>query len=339
MAIDIYDTVELVRVIENFEPIPSFWLDRNFRFSHFSETEYIDFDLVDKPRRLAPFVVPNVQGQPMLQRKEFTRRFKPAYLKPKDPVDARRALRRRAGESIGGSMSPGERIDAVIGDILNDHSEMIDLRFEWMAAKAVIDAAVTISGENYPTRTVAFGRDAQNTVTLSGTARWGQSAADPLGNIKAWATILHKSGKSARDLIMDPDSATAFFADPKVEKALETRRGSQMQLESYNVSGSPVVFHGTLPGGVNVWTYNDTYEDNDGVEQPFLASGTVVLLGDVEGTRCFGAIMDDEADWAPLSKFPKMWQQKDPSGIFIMTQSAPLMVPGRPNSSLKANVL
>jgi hypothetical protein len=36
--------------------------------------------------------------------------------------------------------------------------------------------------------------------------------------------------------------------------------------------------------------------------------------------------------------FPKMWRENDPSAEFVMTQSAPLMVPLRPNSTFRIRV-
>lgn len=339
MAIEIQSTRDLLTVVENFPSVPSFWLDTFFGSSHFSNNEYIDFDLIDKGKRLAPFVVPNVQGQPMLQRRESIRSFKPAYLKPKDAVDPQRVLRRRPGEALGGDMTPAEREDAIIADILADHDEMIRRRWEWMACEAVVKGEVTVEGENYPTRIVQFGRAAANNVVLSGGAQWGESGGDPLANIKAWATQIMRAGRRAERLIMGLDASAAFFADAKIADMLETRRGSTARMERYNVSGSPTVYHGDLPGGIEVWTYNDVFEDNDGVEQPFLDPADVVLAGEVQGVRAFGAIMDRKADWAPLAMFPKMWEQDDPSGLFLMTQSAPLMVPLRPNASLRATVV
>ena len=339
MAFELLDTRELMGVIETRQPLLTFWLDRYFNNSFFSDSEYIDFDVVDRGRRLAPFVVPNVQGQPVLQQGEYTRRFKPAYVKPKDAVDPNRLLKRRMGEALGGSMTPQEREDAIVADILQEHRDMITRRWEWMACEAATKGEVTVSGENYPTRTVQFGRAAANNVVLSGGALWDAGTADPLANIRTWNTQVFRSGSAGRDLIMGVDAADAFFQNAKVSDALETRRGSATTLEKYNVSGSPVVFHGTLVGGINIFTYNDVYEDNDGIEQPFLASDEVILIGDIAGTRAFGAIMDRRAGWEAQAIFPKMWEQEDPSGLFIMSQSAPLMIPGRPNASLRASVL
>ena len=338
---DILETHELAGVIETFPPMSSYWLDLCFPRAHFSESEYIDFDIVDKARRLAPFVAPNVQGQPMLARRESTRKFKPAYLKPKDALDPARNFRRRAGEGIGGTLTPAERSDAIIADTLLDHSEMIDRRLEWMACEAVVNGMVTVAGENYPSVTVGFGRNAANTKALTGTARWSQSAtATPITDIKGWANeMLHRSGRRLKRVTLTPGAETAFFAAQETQDILETRRGSLATAERANASGEVAYKVMDIPGGVEVWVYNDVYEDNSGVEQPFVQDGLVVLTGEVEGVRAFGAIMDNKANWKPMSKFPKMWEQEDPSGIFVMTQSAPLMIPGRPDATMTIDVL
>lgn len=341
MAFDILETHELAGVIRTFPPVSNYWLGLCFPNVHFSTSEFIDFDVVDKARRLAPFVAPNVQGQPMLARRESIRKFKPAYLKPKEALDPARNLRRRAGEDIGGSLTPAERNDAIIAETLLDQSESIDRRLEWMACEAIKNGQVTVAGENYPTVTVGFGRRASNSKTLAGAARWNQaSTATPISDIKGWATeMLRASGRRLTRVTLTPSAEIAFFAAEETKYILETRRGSLARAEQATASGEVAYKVMDLPGGVEVWVYNDVYEDNDGIEQPFVEDGLVILTGDVEGVRAFGAIMDNRANWEPMSKFPKMWQQEDPSGIFLMTQSAPLMIPGRPDASMRVNVL
>src|SRR5690606_20901096 len=55
--------------------------------------------------------------------------------------------------------------------------------------------------------------------------------------------------------------------------------------------------------------------------------------------RAFGAIMDKKAGWRATPVFPKMLEQEDPSAVYRMTQSAPLMIPTRPNATLTAKGL
>lgn len=344
MALELFQTVELLEVIENIPEVPQYFLNTFFPRTYTSQSEYIDFDLLDKGRRLAPFVAPNVQGQPMLQRGFSTRRLKPAYVKPKDPIDPARLLVRQAGEAYGGEMTLQEREDAIVADTLRDQRDGIHRRWEWMAAEAVKHGAVTLEGENYPTVTVSFGRDPNNTITLSGGALWSASTtANPIRDVTAWSYQIRRSGVAATRLIMGTNASSAFFATDAVQRAFDVRRGTTMgaNLEQFaTLGGESLTFHGVLPGTqIGVYTYSEIYEDNMGEEQQFLDPDDVILTGDVAGVKCFGAIMDRKAGWRSLPLFPKMWEQEDPSGLFLMSQSAPLMVPLRPNATILATVL
>lgn len=343
MAIEIFETAELVRVLDNNGPEETtYFLDQFFRSEHRSQSEYIDFDELDRGRRLAPFVAPNVQGQPMVQRGYSTRRFKPAYSKPKHAIDPNRLIRRRAGEAYGGTMSLQQREDAIVADTLIEQRDMIYRRWHWMAAEAVIKGEVTVEGENYPSVTVSFGRNPANTVTLLGGRQWSNpTTARPLDDITAWAAQIQRSGRKATRLTMGLSASAAFFATDQVKAEFETRRGTSFgeNFERNNLSGDNLVSHGPLPGGIEVFTFHDFYEDNMGEEQEYLDEDTVLLTGDVDGVRAFGAIMDKKAGYQSLPIFSKMWEQEDPSGLFLMSQSAPLMIPLRPNASLWARVL
>lgn len=341
MEFDVLETSELIEVIENLPTIPRYWLDLCFPRAHNSTTEYIDFDLVDKAKRLAPFVAPNVQGKPTLGRRREMRRFKPAYIKMKDPVDPNRLLERRAGEPYRGSLTPGQRADAIMADILRDHGDMLDLREEWMAAMAIQNGQVTVVGEDYPEVTVGFGRNPSQTKTLTTTARWSQSAtATPIDDIRSWSQEqLTNSGRKGVRLTMGVNASAAFFNSDQVQAALETRRGSLLKLETASVDGDNIIDHGELPGGVRLVTYNEFYEDNMGDQVPFLDPDTVVLTGNVDGIRAYGAIQDFDANWASVRRFSKMFKQDDPSGLYILDQSAPLPIPAHPNATTKVDVM
>ena len=340
MEFDILETSELAGVIENLPTVPSYWLDLCFPRAYASQSEYIDFDLVDKARRLAPFVAPNVQGKPVLNRRREMRRFKPAYIKMKDPVDPNRLLERRAGEPFGGNLTPQQRADAIIADILRDHGDMLDLREEWMAAMAVMFGQVTVVGEDYPEVTVGFGRNPAQTKTLTSTARWNQaSTSTPIDDIRAWSQEqLTNSGRKGLRLTMGTRASASFFNSDQVQAALETRRGSLMKLETASVDGDNIIDHGELPGGVRLVTYNEFYEDNQGVQIPFLDPDAVVLTGNVNGIRAYGAIQDFDANWQSLRRFSKMFKQPDPSGLYVLDQSAPLPIPANPNSTTYVDV-
>ncbi len=104
-------------------------------------------------------------------------------------------------------------------------------------------------------------------------------------------------------------------------------------------------FRGVLQGAngqgrLEVYTYNEQYEDENDVTQSIMNTYSVVGTGNnLRGVRCYGAIRDKRAGLQALPLFPKMWDQEDPSATFVMTQSAPLMVPVNINNSFVATVL
>ena len=339
---EMYSTAELLGVVETIAPQTSFWLPNFFPRALNFTTEEIFFDKVTKNRNLAPFVAPNVQGKPMMNRGFKTDSFKPAYVKPKDPITPSEMFHRMAGESLGGNMmSPAERWDAAIAARLADHRRAIERRWEWMACQAALFGAVTVAGEDYPSTTVDFGRKSSHTVTLAGTARWGQSTADIMGNIEAWALLIFNDTSFVVDKVtVTPDVWAIMRKDTAILALLETRRGSLSTAETGAIKPS-LSRRVAILGEFEIWVYSDTYIDDAGASQKFMPSGTVFLGSEqgMEGVQAFGAILDNKARLAPVSIFSKMWDEEDPSVTFIMSQSAPLMIPGQPDATLLANVL
>jgi hypothetical protein len=343
MTINTLDTHQLLGVVNNIPAVTPFWLNLAFPSVQTFDSEWIDFDTVDESRRLAPFVAPNVNGKTMTAEGFNTRRFKPAYIKPKDAVDPSRVIKRRAGEAIGGSLSPEQRRGAVITDILRVQRDMIMRRWEWMAKCAVVDGSVTVSGESYPAQTIAFGRDPSQTVTLSGGTLWSAAGTShPLTNLQTWYTQTQRlSSTPVRDLVFGTSAWDAFVGHAEVQDKLESRRGSEMALETSTGLGTSDVaqYKGMLPGGPRLWVYSDQYKDDSGAAVDMLDPTYVVGVGQVEGVRAFGAILDARAGYRALEMFPKMWISDDPSVEQIMTQSAPLMIPLRPNATFRAKVV
>jgi hypothetical protein len=350
MELSIYSTATLLGVLRQtqLDTFSPFWLNF-FPGSMNFQTREIIFEMIPRQRKMAPFVAPNVQGRIMRSQGSTTRSFKPAYIKPKHEVDPSRTLVRRAGEAILGSQSPQQRWDAIVAENLAMEKEAIMRRWEWMCARAVIDGAVTISGEDYPTQTVDFGRHSSLKGVLVGAAMWSDPSSTPLADLEHYRRqVQFLTGTTISRLIFGLDAWTAFSQHADVKALLNTLvRGSET---SYNIAvpdATPYEFRGTLTGQnglgrLDLYTYSDTYEAEDGSGQlvPFLDSGTLVGVGaGIDGMQLFGAIQDKRAGMAALSMFPKMWDQEDPSITYTMTQSAPLFVPMQPNAAFSLKVV
>jgi hypothetical protein len=347
MAFDLYSTAALLGVIRVTPLESAYWLDNFFGRQMTFDTEEIMFDRIKTNRRLAPFVSPVVQGRVIRSQGYETRAFRPAYSKPKHIVDPNRVFTRLAGEDLGGSSTPAQRWNAAVAENMAEERTMLQRLFNWMAAMAVIYGKVTITGEDYPTQVVDFGRVAGLTRVLTGTARWGEADAKPLDDIKDLRTLAFKEGGSVINrLTMGIEAFDRFFASQDVKDLLKgdsvnVNRTSDSTLSAMGSTDTPYEYRGVLQGAngqgrIEVYTYNEQYEDADGNTVDYMSPYDVVGTGPgIQGVRCFGAIRDKRAGLQAIPIFPKMWDQEDPSLTYTMSQSAPLMVPANTNNSFR----
>jgi len=335
MVMQVYDTDTLLGVVNELDFFDPFLLSMFFPEVITFDTSKIDFDVISEDDSLAPFVSPMVAGKADKASGGELRSFKPAYVKPKSIVDPERVLKRRPGEQIGGALNPAGRRNAIIADILSEQRKRILRRFEWMAAQALLTGKVTVSGEDYPEAEVDFKRDAGNSIVLAGLNVWSDLAnATPLDDIESWNDLAEAP---VTDLVMDSSAYKKFIKFQEVKDLMESRRGSESNIELGPENGKWVTYKGMV-GSYRVWIYKGYYTVN-GVKTPYIPADTVIACSSaLEGVRAYGAILDGEAGYQAMEMFPKNWANKDPAVEYIMTQSAPLMIPKRVNASVAIKV-
>jgi hypothetical protein len=345
IQVTMYDTRQLLGLYREQAPVQTYFRQLAFPQVLVFDDEYVDFEKIREGRKLAPLVLPTAQGRPVYSQAATAVRIKPAYVKPKDPISPSRLMKRMPGEGLVdiNSMTPAQRFTLLLADILRVHRETIDRREEWMAAQALIYGKVTLADPDYPTRVVDFQRAADHTVTLTGAQRWGQAGIEPMDDIQAWVDRVRRApfGGPTNRLTVGANVLKVLLASTKVKEQLDLQtRGTNADLNTGLRSGEYVEYIGKLGPNLELWVNTDYYEQPDGTAVPFMDPDGVLLTGpNVQGVRCFGAILDDEAGYRALAAFPKQWRQPDPSAVFVMTQSAPLPVPVNPNNSLYAKVL
>ena len=341
---DIFSTHVLNRVVEHLDRPASFLLDTFFGSIQTEDSEEIHFDIDKSKPRLVPFVSPLVEGKVVATEGFETRSFKPAYVKDKRRFDPNAPLKRQIGETIGGNLKPMDRREAALNRALNNQVENLTRREEVMAAEALRTGKITVTGEDYPTQVVDFQRDASLTQALTGATRWGEVGVRVLDDIEDWAgQVQIKSGAAARTVVMDPLAWRVFKADEKVERLLELRRGTSNTLIVDPIlrgQGNDKARYVGSVGDFDFWVYNDSYVDDQGVAQNMLPEYTVLLAsqGLLEGTRCYGVIQDEKANYRASRYFTKSWLEEDPAVRWLLMQSAPLIVPYRPNATFCATV-
>lgn len=339
---DIYSTYALSGVISRIRPLPQFFLDTFFPTMQVSDKEEIYFDVIEEKPRVTPFVHPLRAGKLVEQTGFYTNSFKPAYVKDKRVFNPAKGLKRTAGEQLTGSLTPDQRLSALLAADLADQKKMLSRRFELMAAEAIIYGTQTIIGDGV-NATVNFQRNSALTIALSGDAKWDATANTNRGQqIEDWdALLLDAAGVNADCIVMDR----------KAWKLLKDDATFKSRLLSPNVAVQPAVdvnpmknvegvafkgYYGEYP----IYVYSHTYIDpTDGQVKNAMPDNTVVLASKrVDGVRHFGAIQDLDAGLSPLEYFVKSWTEQEPSQRFLLAQSAPLMVPYRPNATLRVTV-
>ena len=352
---NIYDTEELLGVFVELRPVRRFWR-RWFPGSITSDRKEIFWNTIFGNRLLAPLVLPTVPGVPTWGARERVESVAPAYLKPKDALDASEFVVRRAGLGELGQLTPltqEQRYNATVAAILQHHWDIIERWEEWACSQILLNGKITLENDgSYPEREVDFRRHADNTVTLAADAArvWSTAGADIVSDLETWNNRMARAsfGGACQDILFGGDAWDSFRKNPSALKLLDTQiRGTDANFNIGVGDGEPVQFRGRFSGNFNLWTYADQYETGSigltgATPVDYMNSKDILMLAAparLQSSMAYGAIQDFDAQLRPTPIFPKMWRENDPSATVIMTQSAPLPVLVHPNGTLKARVL
>jgi hypothetical protein len=341
----LFDTAVLNRVVETYVQPVDFFTTNFFGSVQTSDSEDIYFDVVTNKRRITPVVSPLIQGKVVEGQGYTTKSFRPAYLKDKRVFNPNKFFSRMAGERIGGSMTPAQRLQASVAWHIDDQMKLLNRRLEVWAAETLRRGKCIIVGEDYAAVDIDFQRDPNQTITLTGGNRWGQAGVSPLANLETWAELIFANSNTVtKTVVMDLATWKVLRADATVEKLLSLFRRDRLGADIGTgpmIQGIDNVRYMGHIGDFDFYVYSGKYIDPlDNNEKDILPAGTVLMLSnDLDGVQHYGAIRDLKAGIQPRQYFLKSWEEEDPSVRYMLMQSAPLLVPYRPNATLGATVL
>lgn len=303
--VDVYSPTRLAGIVGRLPRRGSFL--RNMFFKKTippSGAKKIAFDQDTANKGIALYVHPLVAGKPVRERGFVTREIEPAYVKPWMNFDPMRVLDRIIGEDFNGPLTPAVRQTANLVRGYADLHQIIGTRLEQQAYEALHTGAVVISGEGIPEAiTVSFGRTGSLTKTLTSGDRWGESGVSPLDDLVDWhRELAAKNGKSPNRWVLGPLAAAYLRADPKFEKQVNQDYKRQtpgsaadaISLDSPEMGLLIGVFKGA-GGSVEIWEYQQEYEDEAGSTQKIMGD-YAVLIGyedsEITQTMCFGTVID-----------------------------------------------
>ncbi|EJN3592794.1 major capsid protein [Escherichia coli] len=339
----LFTTRQLLGYTEQKVKFRALFLELFFRRTVTFHTQEVMLDKITGKTPVAAYVSPVVSGKVLRSRGGETRVLRPGYVKPKHRLDYQQAVERLPGEDPARLNDPAYRRLRILTDNLKQEEQAIVQVEEMQAVSAVLQGKYTMSGEQFETVEVDFGRSAANNITQAGGREWSKQNADtfdPTHDLDAYCDFASGTINIA---IMDGAVWRMLNGFKLFREKLDTRRGSKSELETaLKDLGSVVSFKGYY-GDLAIMVAKTTYVDENGDEQRYLPEGTLILGNtQVEGVRCYGAIQDNQALSEGITsaiRYPKHWLEVgDPGCEYTMTQSAPLMVLPDPDAFVVVQV-
>lgn len=338
MPIDLFDTRTMLEAVRQIQPVRTFLRDTFFTNWRTFDTEYVDVDIVKGKRRMAPFVSPKVGGKVVERLGYQTNIYKAPMLAPKLPTTAEQLLKRLPGEELYSGMSPEERAAEQLGRDLAELDEIITRREEWMCAQAIFAGQIHVVGEGVD-EIIDFGLT--NREALAGTDLWSDPGSNPPADLKRWRlAIVKESGINPDTVIMASDVVDAFLGHAGVQKLLDLRLVDTGQINPQQLPNGATYIGRIAELGVNIYSYDEWYLDDDGVEKPMVPEKTVLMAStNARFDLVYGAYIDMELGTFAQPRVARSWVEKDPSVRWVQMISRPLPVPQHIDSLYVATVL
>jgi len=358
---ELWDTNTFLGVMRDMKADPLYWMQWFPNMAETDPTGYIDFEKMPiAGRKLAPFVLPTGRGKSLYDDNANGFRFKPSYVKAEDQIDPMMPLTRRVGidqnaSQVPVTLTPGQRLNLIRAAMVNSHVTGIRRTWNYMAAVALRDGKITLTGTDYPTTLIDFQRAANHTIVLGAGSRFGDAGVSIVDFFQ---------------LVIDRMSTAEFGGVPTratmgnsvwnvIRKDTEFKEHMDINLRGETITilrglvpaAGELVFkvgEMTTGGGsgqkIELWVDNSTYQDSvTNAVTRYIGANQILFTGSADavmGFQAFGAIISRAANWTATPIFAQNWLSPKPQETeFITHESAPLMVPINPNATLLATVL
>ena len=300
----ITETFHMIRAIKKMYPVITFFKDRYFPDgqTYYSDTAIVEMKKGNK--RIAPFVIPVVNGIPMMDDAYVGYSVKAPYIFIKKPITPYDLEKKAFGESPDSNRSQDDRLS----EIQAEHTDMlrnsIFRRFEKMSTDIITTGRVVMrhyataddaaADRNYEEEILQFYKEEdgfQNVYKLPANFL-SLPASKKIEVLYDMTSVLRKRHVRATDLIMTDDVSKSFMSDIEFLKFFDLARVDIGSIQP-NELPEGVVYNGSINvRGVvlSLFTYDETFEDLDGKEKEFLPKGTMALLPPQIGETAYSQV-------------------------------------------------
>lgn len=338
MNLDLYKTITMLQAVRKMLPLRKFFTSTFFPRVRTHVTEDVLFDYKKGKRVMAPFVAPRRGGITVARDGFVTKKYTAPKIAPQRALTVDDLVTRGMGENLYSQLTPAQRQAQLLGQDLAELDDMNARRIEWMARELALGNKIVVKGfidkmdANYIEDEIDYGFT--NKTTLTSTAKWDDagSAGKKYGNLKTWRlNVIKKSGTAPTMVILGQGAMEKFLADSEVKEMLKMQNAT-LALMHPSVRDEALTYYGTLPGlGMELYTYDDWFIDDAGVEQPYIPDDHVVLIRPNLGGFDYGAVTQLEYDGQfhtyEGSRIPKSWADNNADARMIRLSSRPVPVP------------
>jgi hypothetical protein len=328
-------------------PLRTFFRDTFFPGVQTFVTEEVMLDFKKGKRKMAPFVAPRVGGITMDRQGFRTDKYTAPKIAPQRAMTVDDIVIRGMGENIFSQRTPADRQAELLGRDINDFDEMITRREEWMIRELLFNGSITMKGfidkknSDFVDQTLDYGFT--NKEVLAGSSLWSAGTSEKLADLKRWRLqVIQKSGKAPTMVVFGQSAADEFLSDPEVSEKLK-------QFNSNFITLSPVVKNDALTYlgrlnelGLDLYTYNDWYLDDNGTEYPFIPVDQLLMARQNMGELLYGAVTQMENNQFITyegARVPKSWAEEENDIRMIRLTSRPVPKPEDVDDWFVAKVL
>jgi len=298
LTIDILSTYFMIALVDDVEPVTSFFRDRYFptgdRDIFKADKVLIEYRKGD--RKMAAFVAPRAGDIPVDRRGYEIHEFAPPHILPSRLLTVDDLVKRGFGEALLSNSTQAQRAARLVIEDLSDLDARIKRREEWMCAQVMIHNECVMQhyvdagtkGEILRVRFFDSVSDHEYIVKDP----WNDGG-DLFGDVKAMCKLLSKRGLRAADLILGTQAADAICDIEKVRELLDNRRMEYGSLAPSLTSYPGVSTIGILNFGgfkLLLWEVDHEYVDENNVEKSFFPPTSAMVTAPGCGRLMYGQI-------------------------------------------------
>ncbi|OTG87217.1 major capsid protein [Acinetobacter sp. ANC 3832] len=339
VPLELLDVGELALIHSNYRPMDTWLLDQLFPNRPVFNRDDVPLAEVTAEHDLAPLVSPHQPGKPFdTKHSGEVRHVKPAYYKPKNQVTPAETFEiallerlRTAGIFSTGTQRLTDQEKMIISQIAvtKRNHDAIDNSVLMMGIDLLKNGKYVLHSDDYEYNLVDYRRDAS--LTFTPLIAWNEVGAKPVDDIKLMIERqLAADGGEAKKAIMSGSVWSAIWNNADFKKEFITPYSgiSVPVAPSFGVS-EKATFKGTFDG-IEFWVYDATYRSKGQVNR-FIPKDFFSLISDTNGSVAHCKIKNLHANGISQQYFDRQWYSEDPSGIMLMTESAPLVIPSNKN--------